>query len=118
MFLSPEKLLVLIVVAVFVLGPDKLPRAAQQMASAWRLLQTWRMRLEAEARHVFPDLPPVDELSRAVRSPLRYLDELAGEGEGTASLEPSDATVGGRTSSADGVGGRRYDGPIDCGGST
>ena len=79
--LSPEKLLIVLVVAVIVLGPEKLPRAARQMSSAWRTLKSLRARLESEARSAFPELPAFDTVAQAVRSPLAYLDHLAEEPE-------------------------------------
>ena len=78
MFLfSPEKLLVILAVAMVVLGPDKLPKLAGQLGALWRDLHNWRERLEHEARGIFPDLPPLETIGQAVRSPLSYLDRLA-----------------------------------------
>jgi Sec-independent protein translocase protein TatA len=74
---SPEKLLVILAVAMVVLGPDKLPKVAGQLGAMWRDLQKWRERIEHEAREVFPDLPPLETISQAVRSPLSYLDRLS-----------------------------------------
>jgi Sec-independent protein translocase protein TatA len=76
---SPEKLLVILVVAMVVVGPDKLPRLAAQLGAFWRDLQRWRARLESETKSVFPDLPPFESIGHAVRSPLSYLDRLATE---------------------------------------
>jgi len=50
LFLSPEKLFVVLVVAVIVLGPEKLPRVARQAATTWRTLASLRTRLESQAR--------------------------------------------------------------------
>jgi Sec-independent protein translocase protein TatA len=44
-FLSPAKLLVILVVAVIVLGPDKLPKVAHQVGSLWRDLRRLREKL-------------------------------------------------------------------------
>lgn len=85
--LDPAKVLVVLVVALVVLGPDKLPRAARQLGAAWSQLRQWRARLEAEVRGTFPDLPPAHTIGEAVRSPLRFLDRLAdehGDAEGVA----------------------------------
>ncbi len=81
LFLSPEKLLVVLVVAVIVLGPERLPRAARQLSSTWRMLTSLRARLESEARSALPDFPASAEVAQALRSPLAYLDRLAGEEE-------------------------------------
>ena len=80
-FLSPVKLLVVLVVALMVLGPDKLPKVAGQVGALWGDLRRWRVRLESEVRTAFPDLPPVHEIAHAVRSPLTYLDRLADVGD-------------------------------------
>lgn len=79
--LSPAKILVVLVVALLVLGPEKLPGVARQLGAAWGELRKLRTRLEREVREVLPDLPPTHELTRAVRSPLSYLDRLADEHE-------------------------------------
>ncbi|HMK63307.1 MAG TPA: twin-arginine translocase TatA/TatE family subunit [Acidimicrobiales bacterium] len=81
MFLSPAKLLVILVVALVVLGPEKLPGVARQLGALWGDLRRWRMRLEREVRGIFPDLPSSHEITQAVRSPLSYLDKLADEHE-------------------------------------
>ncbi|MHB8438200.1 MAG: twin-arginine translocase TatA/TatE family subunit [Acidimicrobiales bacterium] len=102
LFLSPEKLLIVLVVAVIVLGPDKLPKAARHAASLWRTLTSLRTRLETEARSAIPELPSFATITDAMRSPLAYLDRLAdGSAERreelstmeTASCEPSRAVL-------------------------
>ena len=79
--LSPAKLLVILVVALIVLGPEKLPQVARQIGAAWHDLRLWRSRLENEVRGTFPNLPPTHEVARAVRSPLAFLERLADEHE-------------------------------------
>ena len=76
-FLSPAKLLVILVVALIVLGPDKLPRVAKQIGGLWGDFRKFRDRLEADVRGSFPELPSSDKIAQAVRSPLSFLDELA-----------------------------------------
>lgn len=76
-FLSPAKLLVILVVALIVLGPDKLPRVAKQIGGLWGDFRKFRDRLEADVRGTFPELPSSDKIARAVRSPLSFLDDLA-----------------------------------------
>ncbi len=100
MFLDPAKLLVILIVALVVLGPDKLPTVARQLGAAWGELRRFRERLETEVRGTFPDLPSSQQMVQAVRSPLAFLDQLAdahereqkedGEGEHNGS-EPSGA---------------------------
>jgi sec-independent protein translocase protein TatB len=109
--LSPAKLLVVLVVALLVLGPEKLPGVARQLGAAWGELRKLRTRLEREVREVLPDLPPTHELTRAVRSPLSYLDRLADEHERGHSNgpAPTGSVEGGPTdgsASGDGAGTR------------
>jgi sec-independent protein translocase protein TatB len=75
--LSPAKILVILVVALLVLGPDKLPGMARQIGAFWHDLRNLRGRLETEVRGAFPDLPSPQQVAQAVRSPLTYLDGLA-----------------------------------------
>jgi TatA/E family protein of Tat protein translocase len=75
--LSPAKLLVVLVVAVIVLGPDKLPKVARQVGSLWGDFRRLRQRLETDVRGNFPDLPSTEKITQAVRSPITFLDSLA-----------------------------------------
>lgn len=76
-FLSPAKLLVILVMALVVLGPDKLPKVAKQIGGLWGDVRAFRQKLEAEVRGSLPDLPSTDTMARAMRSPLSLLDDLA-----------------------------------------
>lgn len=76
-FLSPAKILVILVVAVIVLGPDKLPKVARQVGGLWGDFRKFRERLESDIRGSFPDLPSTETITQAVRSPLTFLDSLA-----------------------------------------
>ncbi len=76
-FLSPAKLLVILVVALVVLGPDKLPKVATQIGGLWGDFRRFRERLESDVRGTFPDLPSTEQIAQAVRSPLSFLDTLA-----------------------------------------
>ncbi len=63
--LDPAKLLLIAVVALVVLGPDKLPAAARKISSLLKDLQKMRASLETEARKFTGDLPFSDELRSA-----------------------------------------------------
>jgi TatA/E family protein of Tat protein translocase len=76
-FLSPAKLMVVLVVAIIVLGPDKLPKVARQVGSLWGDFRRLRQRLESDVRGNFPDLPSTETITQAVRSPISFLDSLA-----------------------------------------
>jgi Sec-independent protein translocase protein TatA len=66
--LDPAKLLLIAVVALVVLGPDKIPAAARKMSSLLKDLQKMRASLEAEAKKFTGDLPFGDELRSARES--------------------------------------------------
>jgi sec-independent protein translocase protein TatB len=54
--LDPGKVLIILLVAVIVLGPERLPKAARQLGVAWRELTRLRERLESEVRSAMPDI--------------------------------------------------------------
>jgi sec-independent protein translocase protein TatB len=87
--LSPAKILVILVIALIVLGPDKLPSMARQAGAVWHDLRKLRGRLESEVRGAFPDLPSTEQVARAVRSPLSYLDGLADKHAASTGAEGS-----------------------------
>jgi sec-independent protein translocase protein TatB len=100
-FLSTDKVLVILVVALVVLGPNKLPQVARQLGSLWSDFQRFRQRVETEVRSAFPDLPSTEVLTRAVRSPLSVLDELSTTRDGPATAPPGEA-VGDRPGAGEG----------------
>lgn len=97
MFLDPAKLLVILIVALVVLGPDKLPTVARQLGSAWNEIRKFRERLETEVRGSFPDLPSTQQVAQAVRSPLSFLDQLADAHEREQSEIDQQRQLGGIT---------------------
>ncbi|MGO9559808.1 MAG: twin-arginine translocase TatA/TatE family subunit [Acidimicrobiales bacterium] len=54
--LDPAKLLVILVLALVLLGPERLPRAARQVGAFWREFTQFRVRLEEEVRSAMPDV--------------------------------------------------------------
>jgi sec-independent protein translocase protein TatB len=103
--LDPSKLLIIAVVAVILLGPDKLPQVARQVGAAWRTLNDFRHRMENEVRSSIPDLPSSTDIARLARSPtalLNHLSNMAPDGaEGAANEaanEAGDASTGDATS--------------------
>jgi sec-independent protein translocase protein TatB len=96
--LDPAKLLVIAVVAIILLGPDKLPQVARQVGGAWRSFNEFRHRMETEVRNTMPDLPSTTEIARLARSPSALLDHLSNmgpdEGAAAASTEDDDAEAG------------------------
>jgi sec-independent protein translocase protein TatB len=75
--LDPGKLIVIGVVAIILLGPDKLPQFARQVGGAWRTFNDFRHRMESEVRSSMPDLPPTSEIARLARSPSALLHHLS-----------------------------------------
>jgi Sec-independent protein translocase protein TatA len=92
MNLDPAKLLVIGVIALVVVGPERLPKYASQLGRAWRTLTTYRAQAEQEIRKVIPDL----DLPHIPRSPSAavsgYLTGLmtsstTATGRGTTAVE-------------------------------
>src|ERR1700727_4029702 len=75
--LDPAKLLIIVVVAVILLGPDKLPQGARPVGGAWRSFNEFRHRMETEVRGSIPDLPSTTDIARLARSPSALLNHLS-----------------------------------------
>ena len=75
--LSPLKLVIVLVVALVLVGPDKLPGLARQMGAAWKAFRGFSTRIEDEVRANMPDLPSTGDIARFARSPVALLDSLA-----------------------------------------
>ena len=54
--LDPAKMLLILVLALVVLGPERLPRVARQAGAAWRELTRVREQVTEEVRKAIPDL--------------------------------------------------------------
>jgi Sec-independent protein translocase protein TatA len=77
MFFGPEKILVVLVLALILLGPDKLPAMARQLGAAWKALRDFQTKVETEVRNTVPDLPSTADIARYARSPVSLLNTLA-----------------------------------------
>jgi sec-independent protein translocase protein TatB len=86
--LDPAKLLVIAIVGIILLGPDKLPKVAKQAGAAWRSFNEFRHRMEAEVRNTVPDLPPTSEIARLARSPSALLHHLSTMSDGDEDEAP------------------------------
>jgi sec-independent protein translocase protein TatB len=96
--LDPGKLIVIAVVAIVLLGPDRLPQVARQLGGAWRSFNEFRHRMESEVRNSMPDLPPTSEIARLARSPsalLNHLSTMSSDEAPDGSFQPPTATNGG-----------------------
>jgi Sec-independent protein translocase protein TatA len=78
--LNPEKLFIVFIVAMVLLGPDKLPKLARQMATGWAKVKAFQQRMESEVRVTMPDLPSSRDIARMARSPVAYLNSMAASG--------------------------------------
>jgi sec-independent protein translocase protein TatB len=87
--LSPVKILIVLVIALIVLGPDKLPHFAKQAGAAWKTLRGLQERVESELRETVPDLPRSADIARYARSPISLLNQLADR----ATAEEADAAA-------------------------
>jgi sec-independent protein translocase protein TatB len=85
--LDPGKLLIIGVVAILILGPDRLPQVARQIGGTWRSFNSFRQKMEAEVRSNMPDLPSTSEIARLARSPSALLDNLANMNSSGGSLK-------------------------------
>src|SRR6202034_2111360 len=74
--LDPAKLAVIFVVALVVLGPERLPRVARQLGAAWRELTRVRDQITDEVRSAIPEVEGLrvpyrpGAISDLLRSPL------------------------------------------------
>jgi Sec-independent protein translocase protein TatA len=75
--LTPVKILLVLVVAVVLVGPQKLPQVARQIGAGWRRLQAFREQVDRDIREHVPDLPSSQEIARYARSPAALLEHLA-----------------------------------------
>ncbi len=86
--LDPAKLLVILVLALILLGPERLPKAARQVGAFWRDLTRLRERLEQEVREAVPDLD-LPELPRLRPGGVTsYLTDMM-RSAGSSETEPS-----------------------------
>jgi sec-independent protein translocase protein TatB len=102
--LDPGKLLVIGVVAIILLGPDRLPQVARQLGGAWRSFNEFRHKMESEVRNTMPDLPPTSEIARLARSPsalLNHLSNMSSDEEPDGSFQPP--TLPSENGTADGA---------------
>lgn len=74
--LSPAKLLIVFIVVVVLLGPNRLPEVARQLGAGWQRLRDFHQRVDQEIRKSIPDLPSSQDLARLARSPVSLLNEL------------------------------------------
>jgi sec-independent protein translocase protein TatB len=91
--LDPAKLLVIAVVAIILLGPDRLPQVARQVGGVWRSFNDYRHRMESQVRTAIPDLPSSAEIARLARSPSALLNHLSSMSPGNPGTGDEPAPV-------------------------
>ncbi len=91
--LSPLKMVVVILVALVLVGPDKLPGLARQIGGAWKAFRSVSSKLEDEVRSSMPDLPSSGDIARFARSPVALLDSLAKLEDTELSPDPGAAPI-------------------------
>lgn len=89
--LDPAKLLVILVLALVLLGPERLPRAARQIGSLWRDVTAFRDRMAAEVREAIPELPELPALPK--RGVAGYLTSVMTETSASQAVAGSGETV-------------------------
>ncbi len=91
--LDPAKLLVILVIALIVLGPDRLPRLARQLGAAWRELTRVRDQVTDEVRAAIPEVevPRVRYQPGSIRQFLTSPSDRTGDVE--APLEKEETPV-------------------------
>ncbi len=101
--LDPAKIFVVLIIALIVLGPERLPGAARQLGGAWRELNKLREKFEEEVRSAVPDL----DISKIPTSPSRavtgYLSGLVSGLTDTSPTSAGAATTGASGSVAESI---------------
>jgi sec-independent protein translocase protein TatB len=62
--LDPAKLLVILVIALVVLGPERLPKAARQIGGVWHELTRLRDQVTEEVRGAMPDMSDLPKIPK------------------------------------------------------
>jgi Sec-independent protein translocase protein TatA len=80
----------MIVVAVIsiLMGPDKIPDASRKLGATWRAIKEFQQKIESEVREAVPQLPDSGEISRLVRKPFDFLNQLADQSETGNEVSP------------------------------
>jgi Tat protein translocase TatB subunit len=98
--LGPAEILVILVVALIVLGPSRLPEAGRQVGKALSEVRRWTTELRSEMTQAFeadpaPTMPPMPEATTPVTpgaAPEAPIEPMLGQPAGVApppSVDPS-----------------------------
>ena len=89
-YIGPEKIIVELVIALIVLGPERLPQVARQAGRAYRELRRVTSGLEAEVRDVFQE-----PIRQALAEPQGATASPSGSPGATPAQPPGPAEPGG-----------------------
>ncbi|MHB1488633.1 MAG: Sec-independent protein translocase subunit TatA/TatB [Acidimicrobiales bacterium] len=103
--ISPAKILLLLLVALIVLGPERLPDMARKAGKLFNDFRRVRTGLENEVREAFGDIPGINGTS-SITSPMSWLTSATkmadtsttasagGQAEGAPGVEPAPSREG------------------------
>jgi hypothetical protein len=95
--LDPAKILIVLLLAVIILGPERMPKVVRQLGSGWRQLTKLRDRLENEVRSAMPDLDlpsiPTIPTSRGIAGYLGNMMMSAGSSSSAAEITSSETAA-------------------------
>jgi mttA/Hcf106 family len=91
--LSPTKMFIILIVAVIVVGPRRLPRVAREFAKGWRRLRELYAQIDREVRQSIPGIPPDLDILRHARSPVallnKFVDAVPEQADPTPEKDPT-----------------------------
>ncbi len=90
--ISPAKILLLLLVALIVLGPERLPDMARKAGKLFNDFRKVRSGLENEVREVFGDVPAA---MASVRSPMAWLNNATAAPNSTTTASAGSQVVAG-----------------------
>jgi len=91
--LDPAKIFLLLVIALIVVGPERLPGAARQLGGAWRELNRLRQKFDEEVRAIVPDLDLPNIPTNPAKAVTGYLSGLV-SGTGDSATAASESMTG------------------------
>lgn len=102
--LDPAKILVILVLVLIVMGPERLPKAARDLGKLLREFAAFRVKLEQEVRSAMPDveLPQIPVMRRG--GITNYLTGMM-QDAGSSGTAPSSGEVDGGVARGGGPGG-------------
>ena len=114
--LSGTEILVVLVVALIVLGPEKLPGVARQIGEWAAKLRNLTQNLQTEMRDVLDDpmMKPIKDLGEFAAQPRRKITELALAAEAEANAEAAAAREAAAVAAADQSAGEAVDADEDA----